>query len=76
MPHRQALDQHLRGQGEGGEHHPCPAQRRGVLDPATQLTGHFERQQGAVDVGGLMREIDDARAEDAARRLRMQTAAP
>jgi hypothetical protein len=26
-------------------------------------------------VGGLMREIDDAVAEDAARRLRMQTAA-
>jgi len=25
-------------------------------------------------VGGLMREIDDARAEDAARRLRMQSA--
>jgi hypothetical protein len=25
-----------------------------------------------VDVGGVMREIDDARAEEAARRVRMQ----
>ena len=47
--------------------------QRGVLDPAVVLTGHFERKAGNVDVGGLMREIDDARAEDAARRLRMQT---
>lgn len=38
-------------------------------------TGHFERKIGALDVSGLMREIDDARAEDAARRLRMQTTA-
>ena len=45
---------------------------RGVLHPDTPLTGRFERKAGAVDVGGLMREIDDARAEDAARRLRMQ----
>ena len=48
--------------------------QRGVLSPETVLTGRFERKTGAVDVGGLMREIDDARAEDAARRLRMQTA--
>ena len=48
--------------------------QRGVLTPETVLTGRFERKAGAVDVGGLMREIDDARAEDAARRLRMQTA--
>ncbi len=47
---------------------------RGVLQPDTPLSGHFERKTGAVDVGGLMREIDDARAEDAARRLRMQQA--
>ena len=45
---------------------------RGVLHPDTPLTGRFERKAGTVDVGGLMREIDDARAEDAARRLRMQ----
>jgi RIO kinase 1 len=45
---------------------------RGMLQPDTPLSGQFERKTGAVDVGGLMREIDDARAEDAARRLRMQ----
>ena len=45
---------------------------RGVLQPDTPLSGRYERKAGAVDVGGLMREIDDARAEDAARRLRMQ----
>jgi RIO kinase 1 len=45
---------------------------RGVLDPEVLLTGHFERKVGAVDVGGVMREIDDARAEEAARRVRMQ----
>ena len=49
--------------------------QRGVLQDDSVLTGQFERQTGAVDVGGLMREIDDAVAEDAARRLRMQTAA-
>ena len=48
--------------------------QRGVLSPEAALTGRFERQAGAVDVGSVMREIDDARAEDAARRLRMQTA--
>jgi RIO kinase 1 len=45
--------------------------QRGMLSNETPLTGRFERKAGAVDVGGLMREIDDARAEDAARRLRM-----
>lgn len=45
---------------------------RGVLDPEVLLTGRFERKVGAVDVGGVMREIDDARAEEAARRVRMQ----
>jgi RIO kinase 1 len=45
--------------------------QRGMLSNDTPLTGRFERKAGAVDVGGLMREIDDARAEDAARRLRM-----
>ncbi len=47
---------------------------RGMLQPDTPLSGRFDRKTGAVDVGGLMREIDDARAEDAARRLRMQQA--
>jgi RIO kinase 1 len=46
---------------------------RGMLTTEVVLTGRFERQAGAVDVGGVMREIDDARAEEAARRLRMQS---
>jgi RIO kinase 1 len=48
--------------------------QRGMLSVDTPLTGRFERKAGAVDVNGLMREIDDARAEDAARRLRMAQA--
>jgi RIO kinase 1 len=47
---------------------------RGVLTPEVVLTGRFEAKGGAVDVGGVMREIDDARAEEAARRLRLQAA--
>jgi RIO kinase 1 len=43
-----------------------------VLDIDVALTGRFEHKKGAVDVGGVMREIDDARAEEAARRLRLQ----
>ncbi len=48
--------------------------QRGALTVDTPLTGRFERRAGAVDVGGVLREIDDARAEEAARRLRLQTA--
>jgi RIO kinase 1 len=44
---------------------------RGVLNPEVVLTGRFERKGGAVDVGSVMREIDDARAEEEARRLRL-----
>jgi RIO kinase 1 len=47
---------------------------RGMLQNDTVLTGRFERERKAVDVGGVLREIDDARAEEAARRLRLQTA--
>jgi len=49
--------------------------QRGLLTPETPLTGRFVRQQGTVDLGGVLREIDDARAEESARRLRMQTPA-
>jgi RIO kinase 1 len=45
--------------------------RRGLLHPDTVLTGRFERHAGTVDLDSVLREIDDARAEDAARRLRM-----
>jgi RIO kinase 1 len=48
--------------------------QRAMLHPEVVLTGHFERKKGAVDVVGVMREIDDARAQDAARRLRLQNA--
>jgi RIO kinase 1 len=47
--------------------------QRGALSPETVLTGRFESKTGAVNVGNVMREIDDARAEEAARRLRMQS---
>ncbi len=49
--------------------------QRGVLDPDVLLTGRFVRSTAKADVGGVLREIDDAKAEDAARRLRLlQTA--
>ena len=44
---------------------------RGLLHPESELTGRYERQPGTVDLHGLMREIDDARAEEAARVVRM-----
>lgn len=46
----------------------------GVLATDTVLTGQFARPTGRVNLDGVLREIDDARAEDAARRLRMATA--
>jgi len=45
--------------------------QRGLLKDDSPLTGRFEHRQGAVNVGEVLREIDDARAEEAARRLRM-----
>ncbi len=44
----------------------------GALHPGVELTGRFERSDKPVDLDSVMLEIDDARAEDAARRLRMQ----
>ncbi len=46
----------------------------GLLSNETPLTGHFERAHADVNMAAVLREIDDARAEDAARRLRMSTA--
>jgi len=48
--------------------------QRGVLHPEVVLTGRFEHKAGAVDMGSVLREIDDARMEEAARRLRLQPA--
>jgi RIO kinase 1 len=45
----------------------------GLLGQDTVLTGRYQRTRADVDLGSVMREIDDARAEDAARRLRMTT---
>ncbi len=49
--------------------------QKGLLSIETPLTGHYERATADVDMQAVLREIDDARAEDAARRLRMATAA-
>ncbi len=43
---------------------------RGAPLHAPALTGRFTPPQRTADVQGVLREIDDARAEDAARRLR------
>ena len=48
---------------------------RGLLRNDTPLSGHFDKPQGPVDLGGVVREIDDARADEAARRLRLQQSA-
>jgi RIO kinase 1 len=47
----------------------------GLLSNETVLTGRYERSHADVDMQAVLREIDDARADDAARRLRMATAA-
>ena len=46
----------------------------GLLSNESVLSGRFERAHASVDMQAVLREIDDARADDAARRLRMQTA--
>jgi RIO kinase 1 len=44
----------------------------GALSPDTPLTGRFARDERSADLDAVMREIDDARLEEAARVLRMQ----
>jgi RIO kinase 1 len=46
---------------------------RGALQPGTPLTGAFDGALAPVDVEGVLRVVDDARAEEKARLLRMQT---
>ncbi len=46
----------------------------GMLSHQTPLTGRFERRHASVDMQAVLREIDDARDEEAARRLRMAAA--
>ena len=45
---------------------------QGNLTPDVALTGRFERVMAPVDLKSVVREIDDARAAEAARQLRMQ----
>jgi RIO kinase 1 len=45
-----------------------------VLQNDAVLTGRYERKAGAVDLSSVMREIDDARAEEQARLTRMEIA--
>ncbi len=47
----------------------------GALTPEVALTGHFERDERSADLDAVMREIDDARLEEAARVMRMQDGA-
>ena len=44
----------------------------GRLHPDVELTGRFERVETTVDLDSIMREIDSARIEEAARQLRLQ----
>jgi len=45
---------------------------KGQLSNDVPLTGRYTPPARAVDLGSVVREIDDAKAEEAARRLRMQ----
>jgi len=44
----------------------------GALHSEVELTGRFERDETTVDLDSVMREIDAARLEEAARQLRLQ----
>jgi RIO kinase 1 len=46
----------------------------GELRPDTPLTGRFAESRKPVDLHGVLREIDDARAEEAARLARLRDA--
>lgn len=46
--------------------------QRGMLDTGVALTGRFARAAGPVDLGGVLREIGDAQAEERARLVRLQ----
>ncbi len=48
--------------------------QRGLLGPDTALTGHFEPSTASVDLQAVLREIEDAREEEAARQLRLREA--
>ena len=45
--------------------------QHGLLQPESPLSGRYQHKAGPVDLRAVMREIDDARAEESARRLRL-----
>ena len=47
----------------------------GLLSNETPLSGRYAPERVDVDMQAVLREIDDARDEEAARRLRMASAA-
>ena len=47
---------------------------KGMLLPDSTLTGHFHQKLKPVDLGQVLAVIDDAKDEEATRRLRMQEA--
>ena len=47
---------------------------RGVLQPATPLSGRFEAEVRPVDVAAVLREVDDSLADEAARQRRIALA--
>ena len=46
---------------------------KGLLTPDSQLSGHFKQTLKPVNLGDVLAVIDDAKDEEAARQLRMQT---
>jgi len=42
---------------------------RGLLKPDSPLSGRFEHSRKAVNVGEVLREIEDVKAEEAMRQL-------
>ncbi|MEI6734771.1 MAG: PA4780 family RIO1-like protein kinase [Comamonadaceae bacterium] len=44
---------------------------KGMLSTDLVLSGHFDRKTVAVDLGSVLREIDDARSQEVLRRQRM-----
>lgn len=50
--------------------------RSGKLHPAIELTGRFERSEIPADVGSVMRVVDDALKEEAARQRYRQESGP
>jgi RIO kinase 1 len=45
--------------------------QRGALRPDTVLSGTFEPTRATVDLASVMREVEDALAEERERRMRM-----